>query len=236
MKPQRPFVVETKRTKTAASKVAREHPVQPEPVTSPGQISARPQPDSADGELALALDMAAQVFGSPRLVTPEAGESLASEAGPIKIGSSDSEAKPQGLRVLPDLLALAREKRVLAEVSVHASKRQRKAKAEGSDVLQAGHTLKKPALQPDPQIAIASARDVSIVATDDEATNPLLNATMADSTSAQSVSSSELIASQTRAALRLMQCPRQSTLPRGERWRERRLPQVCWKRSKRQST
>jgi hypothetical protein len=232
MRPQRrPFMVETKRT--------RRHSVQPNPAaTLPaddllsdaltfGRVGTSPLEDlapEADREGALAL--AAQVFGEPLVAQPSSSDlrdSLVSADG-----SLSAEAVPHQPRVLPDLLAIARdqsEAAVAARPKRTTTRSKAKKKSEG-----ALSGTRQAVLQFDtPEPSYETALEHGAELTAGAALGASLDPAQTSAVPSPGVGFTPIHPRVAVAASRGHRGKaKQWMLTRSERWKERRLPRVCW--------
>ncbi|HEY8380552.1 MAG TPA: hypothetical protein VIL09_00235 [Microvirga sp.] len=238
----RPFAVEIKRSKSPLSD-EQERTV-PAPARDPDAARLDQKSEMADGGLAQALEMAAQVFGAPRPPTQPA-EPRQPEADELIVGSSPEPIAPQSARLLPDLLALAREERA----AIDRSPRRTSTKRQATDASPQGETIpreRKAVRKPfrAPEVIIADSRHDDVgESVRPEAIPPQTDGTHAmtarlrtSGTQRNAATSTQGVparaSARARSALRKWNGSSRSELPRGERWKERRLPRVCWKRPK----
>ena len=217
----RPFTVEIKRT--------RRQVVQNTATSTFSVIDHRPEPDVPSGRGAEtsayseALRFAAQVFGGAGRLTLSSSVSGPVQTGTSPAASLSDEPGSRSQRILPDLLAAER-------VEEHAPKPVRKRRSSDK---QANRLVN---LTEDVVMPIADWVDtdrfepkhVRMV----EIRQPVSSNTPAGRASASGEPGRTVkrVGAQARTALRLQRKPAHSKLPRSERWKERRLPQVCWDR------
>jgi hypothetical protein len=227
----RPFTVETKRTRRS---LAEPSPTATAPNNYPldddltfGRVGRPPREDlapevSREGALALA----AQVFGEPVVAQPNSTDLRGS------FGSADgtvpAEPVPNKPRVLPDLLAIAREQ-IEAPEAVKprriAARSRGKRKGEGrlSNSQQAALQFDAPehldetALEYDTKRTARAALGASL----DPAPTSAMRSPDVEITPTRPPPSGAAVRSHRRNTSTWM-------LPRSERWKERRLPRVCW--------
>jgi hypothetical protein len=227
----RPFTVETKR--------ARRSPAEPSPTATTsnnhpsdddltfGRVGRSAREDlapevSREGALALA----AQVFGEPVVAQPNSAD-LRGSFGSAD-GSLPAEPVPNKPRVLPDLLAIAREQ-IEAPEAVKprriATRSRGKRKGEGrlSNSQQA-------ALQFDsPELSDEAALEHGTERTARAARGGSLNPAPTSAMRSPDVGTTPIRPPAAEAAVRSHRRKASTwVLPRSERWKERRLPRVCW--------
>jgi hypothetical protein len=227
----RPFTVETKR--------ARRNLAEPSPTATAsnnqpldddltfGRVSTSPHEDlapevSREGALALA----AQVFGEPVVARPNVTD-LRGSFGSAD-GSVPAEPVPNKPRVLPDLLAVAREQIEAAEAVKPkriATRSRVKRKGEGrlSNCQQAALQFDSP--EPSDETPLAHDTERTARA----ARGASLNSAPTSAMRSPDIGATPIHQPATGAALRShRRHARTWVLPRSERWKERRLPRVCW--------
>jgi hypothetical protein len=228
----RPFTVETKRTRRSLAEPSPTATVSNNPPLNDdlsfGRVGRPPREDlapevSREGALALA----AQVFGEPAVAQPNSTD-LRGSFVPAH-GSLPAEPVPNKPRVLPDLLAVAREQIEATEAAKPkriATRSRGKTKGEGrlSNSQQAAlqfdsfELSDETALEHDTEHAARAARGASL--------NPAPTSAMRS----PDVGATPIHPPATGAAVRSYRRNASTTwvLPRSMRWKERRLPRVCW--------
>ena len=227
----RPFTVETKRTRRS---LAEPSPTATAPNNYPldddltfGRVG-RPPPEDLAPEVSRegALALAAQVFGEPVVAHPNSND-LRGSFVPAD-GSLPAEPVRNKPRVLPDLSAIAREQIQAAEAAEPrriATRSRGKRKSEGrlSNSQQAALQFDAPehsdetALEHDSKRTARSALETSL--------NPAPTSAMRR----PDVGTTLIRASAIGAAVRSRRRKASTwVLPRSVRWKERRLPRVCW--------
>jgi hypothetical protein len=227
----RPFTVETKRTRRS---LAEPNPSAPVSNNNPsdddltfGRAGTSPREDPApevsrEGALALA----AQVFGEPVVAQPNSTNLRGS------FGSGDGSLPAEPVRnkprVLPDLSAIAREQIQAAEAAEPrriATRSRGKTKGEG-----ASSRSRQAVLQfdsPEPSDETPLEHDTERTARASRGAS--LNAASTSATRSPDVGTTPMRPPATGAAVRSHRRKASTwVLPRSERWKERRLPRVCW--------
>jgi len=226
----RPFTIEIKRARrnlaqSTSPAITADYLLEED--IAPERVGIAPfedlAPETGRGE---ALALAAQVFGEPVLAQPNSTD-LRRSFVPAD-SSLSAEPVPNKPRVLPDLLAIAREQIEATEAVKPrriATRSRGKTKGEGASspsrqaVLQFDSPKQsdETPLEHDTEPAARAARRASL--------NPALTSAMRshdiETTPIRPPTSGAAVRSHRRNA---------STwgLPRSERWKERRLPRVCW--------
>ena len=226
----RPFTVETKRTRrnlaepSPTATASNNHPSDDE--LTFGRVSTSRREDlvpeeSREGALALA----AQVFGEPVVAQPNVTD-LRGSFGSAD-GSLPSDPVPNKPRVLPDLLAIAREQIEATEAVKPkriVTRSRGKRKGEGlSNSQQAALQFDSPerpdetALEHGAELTARAARGAS------------LNSAPTSAMWSPDVGATPIRPPAAGAAVRSHRRKASTwVLPRSERWKERRLPRVCW--------
>jgi hypothetical protein len=226
----RPFTVETKRTRrnlaepSPTATASNNHPSDDD--LSFGRVSTSPRQDlapevSREGALALA----AQVFGERTVARPNSSD-LRGSFVPADAWVP-SEPVPNKPRVLPDLLAIAREQIEATEAVKPRriiTRSRGKRKSEGlSNNQQAALQFDssehsdETALEHDTERTARAARGAS------------LNSAPTSAMRAPNIGATPIHPPATGAAVRSHRRKASTwVLPRSERWKERRLPRVCW--------
>jgi hypothetical protein len=222
----RPFTVETKRTRrnlaepSPTATVSNNHPLDDD--LTFGRVGTSPRENlapevSREGALALA----AQVFGEPVVAQPNVTD-LRGSFGSAD-GSVPAEPVPNKSRVLPDLLAIAREQIEATEAVkprriATRSRVKRKGAGRLSNSQQATLQLDSPEqLEHDTEHAARAARGASL----NSATTSAMRSPDIGTTPIHPPATGAAVGSHRRKASTWV-------FPRSERWKERRLPRVCW--------
>jgi hypothetical protein len=170
-----------------------------------------------------ALAMAAQVFGEPVAAQSYSSDVTGSE-GPL---SAEPAPEPQTPRVLPDLLAIARERSETEEAEKRRITRRSRSKREGQEPqpvsLQTALQFDEPD-QPDhtaPERPAERVVGAALRASADPEPKTELSWPEIASTPIHLPFATADLRSRNGKAKKWI-------LPRSERWKERRLPRACW--------
>jgi hypothetical protein len=226
----RPFMVETKRARrnpaelNPSATVSNDHPSDDDLTFGRGGTSPRENlaPEvSREGALALA----AQVFGEPVVAQPNSTD-LRGSFVPAD-GLLPAEPVPNKPRVLPDLLAIARgqiEAAGAVKPKRIVTRSRGKRKSEGlSNRQQASLQFDSPEHSDETPLEQATERTAR--ATLGESLNPAPTSAMRS----PDIGAAPIRPSATGATVRSHRRKASTwVLPRSERWKERRLPRVCW--------
>jgi hypothetical protein len=227
----RPFRVETKRARRSLAEPNPSAPVSNDH-SSDNDLTfghvGRPPPEDLAPEVSRegALALAAQVFGEPVVAQPNPTDLRGS------FGSADgtvpAEPEPNKPRVLPDLLAIAREQIEATEAVKPrriATRSRVKRKGDG-----ASSRSQQAALQFDsPEQLDETALEHDTERTARAALGASLNPAPTSAVRSPDVGTTPICPPAIGAALRSHRRKASTwVLPRSERWKERRLPRVCW--------
>jgi hypothetical protein len=226
----RPFTVETKRTRTSLAEpsptatASNNHPSDDE--LTFGRVG-RPPPEDLAPEVSRegALALAAQVFGEPVVAQPNSTD-LGGSFVPAD-GSHPAEPVPNKPRVLPDLSAIAREQIEAAEA---AKPRRIAARPRGKRKSEGLSNIRQAALQSDsPEHSDETPLEHDTERTARASRGASLNAASTSATRSPDVGTTPMRPPAAGAAVGSHRRKASTwVLPRSERWKERRLPRVCW--------
>jgi hypothetical protein len=226
----RPFRVETKRARRSLAEPNPSAPVSNDH-SSDDDLTfgcvGRPPPEDLAPEVSRegALALAAQVFGEPVVAQPNSTD-LGGSFVPAD-GSHPAEPVPNKPRVLPDLSAIAREQIEAAEA---AKPRRIAARSRGKRKSEGLSNIRQAALQSDsPEHSDETPLEHDTERTAPAALETSLNPAPKSAVQSPDVATTPIYAPPTGVAVRSRRRNgRTWMLPRSERWRERKLPRVCW--------
>jgi hypothetical protein len=227
----RPFRVETKRARRSLAEPNPSAPVSNDHSSDDdltfGRVG-RPPPEDLAPEVSRegALALAAQVFGEPVVAQPN----VTDLRGPFvpADGSLPAEPVPNKPRVLPDLLAIARdqsEAAVAARPKRTTTRSKAKKKSEGALSGNRQAVLQFDTPEPSYQTALEHGAELTAGA----ALGASLDPAQTSAVPSPGVGFTPIHPRVTVAASRGHRGKaKQWMLPHIERWKERRLPRVCW--------